>query len=29
MATTSLPDRAHVVIIGGGFIGTSLSFHLT
>ncbi|MDT5090700.1 MAG: hypothetical protein QOH60_63 [Mycobacterium sp.] len=29
MATTSLPDRAHVVIIGGGVIGTSAAYHLT
>ena len=29
MATTSLPDRAHVVIIGGGVIGTSVAYHLT
>src|SRR3954467_14503343 len=29
MATTSLPDRARVVIIGGGVIGTSVAYHLT
>ena len=29
MATKSLPDRAHVVIIGGGVIGTSVAYHLT
>ena len=29
MAATSLPDRAHVVIIGGGVIGTSVAYHLT
>src|SRR5829696_2539890 len=29
MATTSLPNRAHVVIIGGGVIGTSVAYHLT
>ncbi len=29
MATASLPDRAHVVIIGGGVIGTSVAYHLT
>src|SRR5215213_2098429 len=29
MATRSLPDRAHVVIIGGGVIGTSVAYHLT
>src|SRR4051794_11256826 len=29
MATTSLPDRAQVVIIGGGVIGTSVAYHLT
>src|SRR3954451_15225817 len=29
MATTLLPDRAHVVIIGGGVIGTSVAYHLT
>src|SRR6476646_9305675 len=29
MAITSLPDRAHVVIIGGGVIGTSVAYHLT
>src|SRR5512146_647437 len=28
MATTSLPDRARVVIIGGGVIGTSVAYHL-
>ena len=29
MATNSLPDRAHVVIVGGGVIGTSVAYHLT
>jgi len=29
MAATSLPDRARVVIIGGGVIGTSVAYHLT
>src|SRR6476660_617717 len=29
MAITSLPDRAHVVIVGGGVIGTSVAYHLT
>src|SRR5215208_4504879 len=29
MVTRSLPDRAHVVIIGGGVIGTSVAYHLT
>ena len=29
MAAKSLPDRAHVVIIGGGVIGTSVAYHLT
>ncbi len=29
MADKSLPDRAHVVIIGGGVIGTSVAYHLT
>ncbi len=29
MATGSLPDRARVVIIGGGVIGTSVAYHLT
>src|SRR6201994_3974321 len=29
MAATSLPDRAQVVIIGGGVIGTSVAYHLT
>jgi heterotetrameric sarcosine oxidase gamma subunit len=28
-ANTSLPDRAQVVIIGGGVIGTSVAYHLT
>ena len=27
--TTELPDRAQVVIIGGGVIGTSVAYHLT
>jgi 4-methylaminobutanoate oxidase (formaldehyde-forming) len=29
MPTNKLPDRAHVVIIGGGVIGTSVAYHLT
>ena len=29
MPTTPLPDRAHVVVIGGGVIGTSVAYHLT
>ena len=29
MPTGSLPDRAQVVIIGGGVIGTSVAYHLT
>lgn len=29
MARNTLPDRAHVVIIGGGVIGTSVAYHLT
>ncbi|MDT5015744.1 MAG: hypothetical protein QOD39_1904 [Mycobacterium sp.] len=29
MADKSLPDRAQVVIIGGGVIGTSVAYHLT
>src|ERR1700760_3068015 len=29
MADRSLPDRAQVVIIGGGVIGTSVAYHLT
>ena len=28
MATATLPDRAHVVIVGGGVIGTSVAYHL-
>ena len=28
IATTTLPDRAHVVIVGGGVIGTSVAYHL-
>ncbi|HEX7425452.1 MAG TPA: FAD-dependent oxidoreductase, partial [Mycobacterium sp.] len=28
MATNSLPDRAYVVIVGGGVIGTSVAYHL-
>src|ERR1700682_5599658 len=28
MATPTLPDRAHVVIIGGGVSGTSVAYHL-
>jgi heterotetrameric sarcosine oxidase gamma subunit len=26
--TTAIPDRAHVVVIGGGVIGTSVAYHL-
>ena len=26
---TDLPDRARVVVIGGGVIGTSVAYHLT
>ena len=26
---TEVPDRAHVVVIGGGVIGTSVAYHLT
>src|SRR6201996_6849490 len=29
MATKPLPDRAQVVIVGGGVIGTSVAYHLT
>lgn len=29
MGTTALPDRAQVVIIGGGVVGTSVAYHLT
>lgn len=29
MTVTALPDRARVVIIGGGVIGTSVAYHLT
>ena len=29
MADKSLPERAHVVIVGGGVIGTSVAYHLT
>jgi heterotetrameric sarcosine oxidase gamma subunit len=29
MATKPLPDRAQIVIIGGGVIGTSVAYHLT
>jgi heterotetrameric sarcosine oxidase gamma subunit len=29
MTTKPLPSRAHVVIIGGGVIGTSVAYHLT
>ncbi|RNI17047.1 GcvT family protein [Flexivirga caeni] len=27
--SSGLPDRAHVVIVGGGVIGTSVAYHLT
>ena len=29
MGTRPLPQRAHVVIIGGGVIGTSVAYHLS
>lgn len=29
MTTTEVPDRAQVVVIGGGVIGTSVAYHLT
>ncbi|MET0698253.1 MAG: FAD-dependent oxidoreductase [Mycobacterium sp.] len=29
MSSAPLPDRAHVVVIGGGVIGTSVAYHLT
>jgi heterotetrameric sarcosine oxidase gamma subunit len=29
MVDRSLPERAHVVVIGGGVIGTSVAYHLT
>ena len=29
MASTALPERARVVVIGGGVIGTSVAYHLT
>ena len=29
MATTPVPDRARVVVIGGGVVGTSVAYHLT
>jgi heterotetrameric sarcosine oxidase gamma subunit len=29
MTAKPLPDRAHVVIVGGGVIGTSVAYHLT
>ena len=28
MAPTALPDRARVVVIGGGVIGCSIAYHL-
>src|SRR5919108_1138285 len=28
MSTPALPDRARVVVIGGGVIGTSVAYHL-
>ncbi|MFN0194034.1 MAG: FAD-dependent oxidoreductase, partial [Aestuariivirga sp.] len=29
MASTSLPKRADVVIVGGGIVGCSIAYHLT
>lgn len=29
MPATTVPDRAHVVIVGGGAVGTSVAYHLT
>ena len=29
LPTSSLPDRARVVIVGGGIIGASFAYHLT
>ena len=29
MSTPALPERAQIVIIGGGVIGTSVAYHLT
>jgi heterotetrameric sarcosine oxidase gamma subunit len=29
MTTTAVPDRAQIVIVGGGVIGTSVAYHLT
>ncbi len=29
MTTATVPERAQVVIVGGGVIGTSVAYHLT